>query len=105
MFLDLEIIVEVTANNIRGKAIVKIYGPKEDIKKENSVTVNKCKESESKYVVILAEKIIKPLMDDFLSGKRAIPESTANAESVPKVTKMFKCSFFSPNPSKLRRAN
>ena len=88
----LEIVVEVKINKSFGKAFVKIYGPKEDIKKENSVTVTKSKESDSKYVVIVAEKIIKPLMNEFLSGKRAIPECIVNAELIPKV-KMYKCSF------------
>ena len=49
--------VEITHKNQRGIAILKIYGPKEDIKKDNTVTITKSKNSESKYVVLLAEKI------------------------------------------------
>ena len=68
----LEIDVEVSNNKNRGNAVLKIYGPKQDIKKDNTVTVSKSKGSESKFVVILAEKIIIPLMDRFLSGEMEI---------------------------------
>ena len=56
----LEIDVEVTSNKNRGVAILKIYGPKEDVKKANTVTFTKSKESDSKYIMILAEKVVKP---------------------------------------------
>ena len=49
-------------------AILKIYGPKEDVNKANTLTVSKTKDSDSKYNVILAEKVVKPLMNQFLSG-------------------------------------
>ena len=70
-----EIVVELKANNTRGVAILKVYGPKEDNKKENSITVTKSKDSDSKYIGILAEKVIKPLMNGYLSGKIEIPDS------------------------------
>ena len=39
----LEIDVEITFKNQRGIAILKIYGPKEDIKKDNTITITKSK--------------------------------------------------------------
>ena len=92
----LEIDVEVTHNKSRGVAILKIYGPKEDIKKANTVTVSKSRESDSKYIVILAERVIKPLMDQFLSGEREIEETkdvSKPVDLVPSQIKQFKCSF------------
>ena len=62
----LEIEVEMIDQGNRGIANLKLYGPNK--KKENVVTVTKSKESDNKYVVILAEKIIKPLMMGLLSG-------------------------------------
>ena len=88
----LEIIIEVQANKSRGVAILKVYGPKEDIKKENSVTITKSKQSDSKYVVILAEKVIKPLMNGFLSGEIEVPQSEKRQSSLRR-SKHFKCSF------------
>ena len=58
--------IEVVENNKRGIALVKLYGPNRS--KEYVVTVTKCKESEHTFVVILAEKIIKPLMRTMLSS-------------------------------------
>ena len=90
----LEIIVEVKTNRHRGTALLKVYGPKEDSKKENSVTVTKIKDSDSKYIVILAEQIIKPLMNGYLTGDIEISENTNNlSESGSKMMKKFKCSF------------
>ena len=89
---SLEIIIEVQANKSRGVAILKVYGPKEDIKKENSVTITKSKQSDSKYVVILAEKVIKPLMNGFLSGEIEVPQSEKRQSSLRR-SKHFKCSF------------
>ena len=92
--VGLEIVVEVSANKTKGQAMLKVYGPKEDLKKENSVTITKIKESDSKFVLILAEKVIKPLMDGFLSGERKIAESFQNtAKSASIKGKKFKCSF------------
>ena len=83
--------VQVTNHKDRGNAILKVYGPKEDGKKYNSVTISKCKESDSKFIVILAEKVIKPLMDKFLSGDMKIVESSP--ENSDMKLQLFKCSF------------
>lgn len=87
----LEFTVEVKVNKDRGVAILKVYGPKEDMKKENSVTITKSKGSESKYVVILAEKVIKPLMNGYLSGDFQILENLQNP--IKSTSKNFKCNF------------
>ena len=76
--------MEVTVNKNQGLAILKVFGPKEDIKKENSVTVTKSKQSDSKYIIILAEKVIKPLMNGFLSGEIEI------SEKLPKILESTK---------------
>ena len=91
----LEIDVEVTHKNQRGVAILRIYGPKDDIKKDNTVTITKSKNYDSKYVVLLAEKIIKPLMNGFLSGDLEIQniDEHSNLESKDLNKKQFKCSF------------
>ena len=95
----LEIDVEVSNTRNRGNAVLKIYGPKQDIKKDNTVTVSKSKGSESKFVVILAEKIIIPLMDRFLSGEMEILDSKSDLNTLGSgfEPKKFKCSFCEKN--------
>ena len=63
--LDVEI--ECTEGNNRGNAILKLYGPNR--RKQNVITVSKCKGSEVKFVTILAEKVVRPLIQMFLVGK------------------------------------
>ena len=59
--LDIEI--EMIAKGDKGIALVKLYGPYErKAKKDNVVMITKSKQSESKFVTILAEQIIKPLI-------------------------------------------
>ena len=91
----LDIDVQVHNNKNRGNAVLKIYGPKEDIKKDNTVTVSKSKESDSKFIVILAEKVIVPLMDGFLSGDIKVPDCESNSikEGSELEAKQFSCSF------------
>ena len=91
----LEIDVEVSNKKSRGNAILKIYGPKDDTKKDNTVTVSKSKESDAKFIVILAEKVIVPLMNGFLSGDMKIPdcEPNSNKEGSGLEAKQFTCSF------------
>ena len=88
----LEIDIEMTHKNQRGIAILKIYGPKDDNKKDNTVTITKSKNSDSKYVVLLAEKIVKPLMNGFLSGDLVI-QNRDELASKELSKKQFKCSF------------
>ena len=88
--MGLEIDIEITHKNQRGIAILKIYGPKDDIKKDNTVTITKSKNSDSKYVVLLAEKIVKPLMNAFLSGELVLQNKDKHLNLA---AKHFKCSF------------
>ena len=90
-----EIDVEIISNKNRGVAVLKIYGPKDDIKKDNTVTVSKSKGSDSKFVILLAEKVVMPLMDRFLSGELGIPALSldTNTEESGTEPKQFKCSF------------
>ena len=91
----LEVDVQVSNNKSRGNAILKIYGPKDDTKKDNTVTVSKSKESDAKFIVILAEKVIVPLMDGFLSGDMKIPDWEPNSNKGGSVmeAKQFTWSF------------
>ena len=63
--LDIEI--ECTEGNDRGNAFLKLYGPNK--RKQNVITVSKSKGSEVKFVTILAEKVVRPLIQMFLLGK------------------------------------
>ena len=74
--VELEIEVEIIENKSKGVAVLKLYGPNK--KKENVVTVSRCKGNDQKYVIILAEKILKPLMKEFLSKKHKNKESCEN---------------------------
>ena len=56
--MDVEI--ELVEKSSRGIAVLKLFGPNKE--KENVVMVTKSKGSESKYVTMLAEQIIKPLV-------------------------------------------
>ena len=68
--VELEIEIEIVLSNKKGVAVLKLYGPNR--KKENVVTVSRSKGSEPEFVEILAEKILKPLMDGFLRGDSKI---------------------------------
>ena len=72
------------APDSRGVAMVKLYGPNK--RKENTVTVTKSKESDIKFVKILALKIIKPLIDNILST-----ESTEVIAGDKRSNQGFKC--------------
>ena len=65
----IDIDVEVVDGKERGVGILKLYGPNSK-KKENVIMVSKSKDSEHKFVIILTEKVIKPLMDKFLVGEK-----------------------------------
>ena len=72
--IETEVEIEVSENvkmgvDSRGVANVKLYGPNK--KKENSVLVTKNKESDIKFVSIIAIKIIKPLIIRILSVEDA----------------------------------
>ena len=58
--------VDITKDNSRGQAVLKIYGP--NSKKECTVLVTKKQKHDAKYAKILATEIVKPLIDSFTSG-------------------------------------
>ena len=91
----LEIDVQILNKNQIGVAILKIYGPKENDKKDNTVTITKSKNSDSKFIVLLAEKVVRPLMNGFLTGELEIKGCTDM--DVPIVAesgmKQFMCNF------------
>ena len=91
----LEIEVELVDKGSRGVGVVKLYGP--NTRKEYVVTVTKSKGSENKYVTLLAENIVKPLMTKFLSGdddfnlEKDVIQKTYSAKKNTKT--LFKCQF------------
>ena len=91
----LEIEVELVDKGSRGVGVVKLYGP--NSRKEYVVTVTKSKGSENKYVTLLAENIVKPLMTKFLSGdddfnlEKDVIQKTYSAKKNTK--NLFKCQF------------
>ena len=64
--VELEVDIEMIGNgkDSRGVAVIKIYGPNK--KKENVVLVTKNKQSDIKFVTLMAENVIKPLIKKFL---------------------------------------
>ena len=86
--VELEVEIQITeskkAADSRGIAFVKLYGPNK--KKENTVTVTKSKDSDIKFVKILALKIIKPLIDNILSL-----ETTENITRNEQLNQRIKC--------------
>ena len=62
---ELAIEIACTQNNNRGIAVLKLYGP--STKKQNVVMATKSKGSDQKYVKLLAETIIEPLINEFLN--------------------------------------
>ena len=62
-----DIEIEIMLKLERGYAMVKLYGPYDQKdKKDNVIMVTKNKRSHVKFVEILAEKVIKPLITEFV---------------------------------------
>ena len=72
----MEIEIEIVENKNKGIAILKLYGPNK--KKESVVTVSRGKGSDPKFVIILAQKILKPFMNEILRGNLKKEESIEN---------------------------
>ena len=77
----------------RGVAMVKLYGPNK--KKVNTVTITKSKESDIKFVSILALKIIKPLRDNYLSAE--VKENMTTNVSIENSKPKLMCTFCQKN--------
>ena len=68
--IALDIEIEMIDNGDKGIAMLKIYGPySKKEKKDNVVMVTKSKQSDIKFVTILAERIVKPLIAGYCSKK------------------------------------
>ena len=77
-----EIEIEIVEKNSRGNAVLKLYEPNGKKKKVSTVMVNKSKGSDSKFVTILAEKILKPLMSKFLDEEdKSVTEENVTDKS------------------------
>ena len=82
----LEIDVEITEKDKkRGIAVLKLYGP--NSRKENVVMVTKNKQSDSKYVSMLALNFIKPWMKKKLDGSLVKKTVSVKGKRIP----LFEC--------------
>ena len=83
--IEIEIDIEMNEKDKenRGVAVVKLYGPNK--RNENCVTITKSKQSDIKFVTLMAEKVIKPLIKKFL-GKE-------EGEIVKELSNQNKCEF------------
>ena len=84
--IELEVDIQMNdkeKDNNRGVAIVKLYGPNK--RKENTVTITKSKQSDIKFVTLMAQKVIKPLIKTFL-GKE-------DGEKVKELSKPNDCEY------------
>ena len=77
-----DIEIELIENISRGKALIKLYGPNSN--NENVIMVSKSKQSEYKYVKILAEKVLKPLIRDFIAENIEFDENEEETEETEK---------------------
>ena len=59
--------VEVVKDKEKGNAVVKFYGPNK--KKGCTIIVNKTKNHDVKFALSLANEVVKPLLDSFISGE------------------------------------
>ena len=64
----LELDVQIVEKSERGIGILKLYGPNKK-SKEYTVMINKHKDRSIKFVTVLAEKIVKPLINQFIKGE------------------------------------
>ena len=88
----LEIDIQITEKNDRGKAVMKLYGPSSK-KKENVVMVTKYKESDSKYVLKLTENVVKPMMQKMLNQIETKISIKKSVSSKIKRQTLLKCPF------------
>ena len=59
--------VELTRDTDRGIAVLKVFGP--NTRKECTLMIDKAKKHEAKFVKMLAEVVIRPMLDAFISGE------------------------------------
>ena len=86
----LDIDIELMTKLERGIAMVKLYGPYDQKeKKDNVIMITKNKRSPVKFVEILAEKIIKPLIAKFVKEEN-LDENTEELNSCSVCERTFK---------------
>ena len=82
-----EVDIEIVEQGARGNGLLKLYGPNKS--KEYVVMVSKSKGSDNKFVTILAQKVVKPLMKKYLLMDDS---KTEEVEKKPAVEENpFKC--------------
>ena len=82
--VELEIEIQIIHKNEKGVAMLKLYGPNK--RKENVVSVTRSKGNDYKFVVILAENVIKPLMNEYLKEDIQIKDTDNLSEP-------YKCKY------------
>ena len=82
----LEIDVRIEGKSESGIGILKLYGPNKK-SKEYTIMVNKHRDSDIKFVTVLADKIVKPLINRFTEGQEEISEKEILLEE----DKKFRC--------------
>lgn len=77
-----EIEMEITKENEKGIALLKMFGPNR--KKQCTIVVNNSQKSYSTFASVLAGDIIKPLLDSFISGEGWIKVFNSPKTQIPK---------------------
>ena len=86
-----DIEIQMMLKSERGIALVKLYGPYDQKdKKDNVIMVTKNKRSHVKFVEILAEKIIKPLIVEFVKEENVDEEKEEDKNTCSVCDKTFK---------------
>ena len=90
--VELEIEIEMIDNKKKGVAMLKLYGPNK--KKESVVTVSRSKGNDVEFIHMLRDKILQPLMEEFLKGggTENVKEESNYPDNVEeKIVKLYKC--------------
>ena len=78
-----EIIIEVIENSNRGLAVLKLFGPHVG-KKLSVITITKSKGSSHEFVILLAEKIVKPLIEKFSKSEISVDSALHEKKIIEK---------------------
>ena len=76
-----EIDVEIVENGNRGAAVLKLFGL--NSRKENVIMVNKSKEGDNNQVIILGQRIVKPLIRKFSDDNGGTSNDSEIIDNVP----------------------
>ena len=86
--IEAEIEVDTKKISERGFAVMEMMGPNN--RKEHVVMITKSKASEAKFVIILSEEIVKPMMVDFMNDKDI--SAMDKEEKIDRKVSLIKCS-------------